>query len=317
MSATRPPVAVTGGTGFIGREVVRRLVENGWPVRALTRRPDPGLERPGVVAIGGALEDKVAVTRLVEGCTAVVHCAGAVAAPSLAAFRRVNAVGATQVMTAAGAAATRPRFLLLSSLAAREPALSAYASSKRLGEDQVRCAAGERVELCILRPPAVYGPGDRATLPIFRQLRRGLLLVPAVAAARFSLIYVEDLADLIAHLLDQPDWSDRILEPHDGRAGGYRWPDLAEIAGQQLGRRVRTVALPRAFLWPVAAVGEAAAATLGRPPAISLGKLRELFHSDWVCRTAKEPLLADWFARTTFEVGFARTAAWYERNRWL
>ena len=165
-------VAVTGGTGFIGREVIRRLLENGWLVRALTRRCDPGLEQMGVTTISGALEDEASLARLVEGATAVVHCAGAVTAPNAATFHLVNAVGAARVMAAA-ATLTRPRFLLLSSLAAREPALSAYASSKRLGEDQVRRAAGERIELCILRPPAVYGPGDRATLPVFRQLRRG------------------------------------------------------------------------------------------------------------------------------------------------
>ena len=309
-------IAVTGGTGFIGREVIRRLLENGWPVRALTRRSDPGLERIGVATIGGALEDEASLARLVEGATAVVHCAGVVAASSPAAFRLVNAVGAARVMAAAAATSTRPRFLLVSSLAAREPALSAYASSKRLGEDQVRRAADKRVDLCILRPPAVYGPGDRATLPIFRQLRRGLLFVPAVAEARFSLIYVEDLADLVIRLLRQSDWGG-VVEPDDGRAGGYRWQDLAEIAGRHLGRRVRIVALPRTILWPVAAVGQAVGATLGRSPAISLGKLRELFHSDWVSRTAVRPALAGWSAHTTFETGFARTVGWYEQNGWL
>ena len=202
-------VAVTGGTGFIGREVIRRLLENGWLVRALTRRCDPGLEQMGVTTISGALEDEASLARLVEGATAVVHCAGAVTAPNAATFHLVNAVGAACVMAAA-ATSTPSRFLLLSSLAAREPALSAYASSKRLGEDQVRRAAGERIELCILRPPAVYGPGDRATLPVFRQLRRGVLLVPAVAEARFSLIYVEDLADLVIRLLQQSDWCGRV-----------------------------------------------------------------------------------------------------------
>jgi nucleoside-diphosphate-sugar epimerase len=311
------PVAVTGGTGFIGREIIRRLVERGWPVRALTRRNDPGLEEAGVVTVRGALEDEAALARLVEDVTAVVHCAGAIAAPRPAAFRLVNAVGAAAAMVAAAAAASRPRFLLLSSLAAREPVLSPYADSKRLGEEHVRRLAGERIELCILRPPAVYGPRDRATLPIFRQLKHGLLFVPAMPNARFSLIYVDDLAELVIQLLVTAEWDGRVLEPDDGRAGGYRWRDLAEIAGRQLGRRVRTIALPRSMLWPAAAIGQTAGATLGRSPRLSLGKLRELFHPDWVCRAAPRPLLPDWSARTTFENGFARTMAWYERHRWL
>jgi nucleoside-diphosphate-sugar epimerase len=311
------PVAVTGGTGFIGREVVRRLVEAGWPVRALTRRHEPGLEQAGVATVRGALEDEAALARLVEGATAVVHCAGAIAAPDRAAFRRVNVAGAARLMTAAAAAASRPRFLLMSSLAARAPTLSPYAESKHLGEEEVRRAAGERIELCILRPPAVYGPHDRATLPVFRQLKRGLLLVPALPKARFSLIYVDDLVELVIQLLGTAAWGSRVLEPDDGRVAGYQWRDLAEIAGRQLGRRVRAIALRRPMLWPAAAIGEVVGATLGRSPPLSLGKLRELFHSDWVCRAAPGSTLPGWSAHTTFESGLVRTMAWYERHRWL
>ena len=137
--------AVTGGTGFIGREVIRRLVERGWPVRALTRRKDAGLEADGVTTIQGTLEDEAALARLVEEAAGVVHCAGAIAAPDRATFQRVNAAGAERLAAIAAATELRPRFLLLSSLAAREPALSPYAESKRLGEDRVRRAAGDRV----------------------------------------------------------------------------------------------------------------------------------------------------------------------------
>jgi nucleoside-diphosphate-sugar epimerase len=311
------PVAVTGGTGLIGREVIRRLVKRGLLVRALTRRHDPGLEAAGAITIRGGLVDGGALARLVEGVTAVVHCAGAVAAPDRATFQFVNGTAAAQLMAVTAAAASQPRFILLSSLAAREPRLSTYAESKRLGEDLVRRAAGSRTELCILRPPAVYGPRDRATLPVFRQLKRGLLFVPATPDARFSLIYVEDLAELVLHLLETNGWSGRVLEPDDGRVGGYRWQDLAEMAGRELGRRVRTVSLRRSVLWPAAAVAQAVGATFGRPPRLSPGKLRELFHSDWVCSAHSAPPLPSCSARTTFESGFARTMAWYERHRWL
>jgi nucleoside-diphosphate-sugar epimerase len=313
----KAPVAVTGGSGFIGREVIARLVQRGWPVRALVRGGRSDLERAGVVVVRGSLENGAALRQLVAGVAAVVHCAGAIRAPSAAAFRLVNTIGSANLMAATAAAATRPRFLLLSSLAAREPALSAYAESKRLGEDEVRRGAGQRIEFCIVRPPAVYGPRDHATLPVFRQLRRGLLFAPAVAEARFSLIYVSDLAEMIVQLLETRDWDGSSIEIHDGRENGYRWQDLAEIAGRQLGSRVRTIAVPLPILWPAAALGQAAGAVLGRSPRFSLGKLRELFHPDWVCRAATSQILPGWSARTTFESGFACTMMWYERNRWL
>lgn len=313
----KTPVAVTGGTGFIGREVIAQLVRNGWPVRALSRRSSPDLEQAGVAVIPGSLEDDAALQQLVAGAGAVVHCAGAVQAPSTRAYRLVNELGSARLAAAAAAAATPPRFLLISSLAAREPDLSTYAESKRLGEDAVRRGAGQRIDLCILRPPAVYGPGDRAALPIFRQLRQGLLVVPAVANARFSLLYVADLAELILRLLERSPWGGCTLEPDDGRKSGYRWQDLADIAGRHLGRRVRTIAVRRQVLWPAAAVSDAAGAMLRRAPWLSRGKLRELFHADWVCHAVPDDPLASGSPRTTFESGFPRTMGWYEQNQWL
>jgi 2-alkyl-3-oxoalkanoate reductase len=311
------PVAVTGGSGFIGRAVVCRLVEAGWPVRALSRRPSADFEHPGVVAVQGSLEDEAALQQLVAGVAAVVHCAGLVAAVNAAAFRQVNVAGALRLFEAAAAAPSRPRVLLLSSLAAREPGLSGYARSKLDGEEALWRIAAQGIEACALRPPAVYGPGDRATLPIFRQLRSGLLLIPAVTDARFSLLYVHDLADAVAHLLETPGWRSCVLELDDGRQGAYRWSDLAEIAGRQLGRRVRILALPRAALWPAAAIGGLAGAALRRAPPLSLGKLRELFHADWVVRSSPGSPLQGWSPRTTFEKGFEETMAWYRQRQWL
>jgi nucleoside-diphosphate-sugar epimerase len=312
------PVAVTGGTGFIGRRMVGRLVEDDWQVRVLARRRDLSLEQLGVTTVDGSLEDGLALERLVADTVAVVHCAGAITAPSRVVFERINALGVARLVDAAMAAASRPRFLLLSSLAAREPRLSAYAASKRKGEEEARRrAAGSGLDLCVLRPPAVYGPGDRATLPVFRQLRRGLLFTPAVTDARFSLLFVDDLAELVSRLLDTPVWGGCVIEPDDGRVGGYRWTDLAEIAGRQMGRRVRTLAIPWQVLALPAGIAQLAGAAFGRPPRLSLGKLRELFHLDWVCGSSMKLVRGCWNSPTTFESGFARTMAWYEQNQWL
>ncbi len=309
-------VAVTGGTGFIGRRIVRRLVQDGWRVRALVRRPDTGLGDAGAETVHGTLEDAASVYALVQSVNVVVHCAGAIRAPHRDAFVQVNRDGTLRIARAIIAQPSPPRLLLMSSLAARAPELSAYAASKRMAEDAVRQMFGGQAEFCIVRPPAVYGPGDRATLPVFRQIQRGLLLVPA-ADARFSLLYVDDLAEIVAQLLDAPSWKGEVIEPDDGR-GGYCWTDLARIAGDHLQRRVRTVTVPWLALWLAAALAQLAGAVLMRAPMITLGKLRELYHADWVCRATSGPLpSAALPPRVAFDSGFAATLAWYRERQWL
>lgn len=309
-------VAVTGGGGFIGRCIVRRLVEGGWRVRALVRRPDTALTELGAEIIHGTLEDAASVHALARSANAVVHCAGAIRAATRETFVQVNRDGTLRVAQAVVAQPRPPRLLLMSSLAARAPELSAYAASKRMAEEAVRRTLGGQAEFCIVRPPAVYGPGDRATLPIFRQIQRGVLLVPA-AKGRFSLLYVEDLAQIVAHLLDAPSWNGEVIEPDDGQ-GGYCWTDLARIAGDHLQKPVRTVQVPWLAMWLPAAIAQVIGALLQRAPIITLDKLRELYHANWVCQETSGMLLSAAIPqRVPFDNGFAATLAWYKEKQWL
>src|SRR5690606_35594370 len=193
-------VAVTGATGFIGRRHVHRLLADGVAVTALSRRRAPDLDRSGAAVVVGSLEDAGALSQLVEGADAVVHAAGAVRARTSQQFVETNAGSTRRLIYAAARLRPPPRLLLLSSLAAREPMLSPYAASKRAAEDALAQEARGLWWLA-LRPPAVYGPGDRATLPLFRAMKRGLLPVPADGSGRFSLIHVDDLTAAIVALI--------------------------------------------------------------------------------------------------------------------
>jgi nucleoside-diphosphate-sugar epimerase len=147
------------------------------------------------VLFEGDVTNPQALQRLVADCDAVVHGAGAVRGNSQADFDRVNVAGTAAVLAAVRAQARPPRLLLVSSLAAREPQLSWYAHSKREGETLLERTSG--LDWIILRPPAVYGPGDREMLPIFQSMRRGIALVPGSPEARTSLVHVEDLVAAI------------------------------------------------------------------------------------------------------------------------
>ena len=313
-------VALTGATGFVGRHLLRRLAAEGWQLRALTRRPgalapEAAPEAGLVTPVVGDLDSEAALAELVAGADVVVHCAGLVAARSAAEFQRVNAEGTARLLRAAVAGGRQPRFLLISSLAAREPQLSPYAHSKRQAEEALRRdAAGLAWQ--VLRPPVVYGPGDRATLPLFRQFARGLVLRPA-GAGRFSMLYVEDLAGAVAALLAQGGPVGRVMEIDDGTPGGYGWDEVIAAAGRQLGRPVRALPVPRAVQRLAAAAGSAAAALTGRPPVLSQGKVNEIAHPDWVCRSGLLGDCISWRPAVALDEGFARTTAWYKAAGWL
>ncbi|MBX6324179.1 MAG: SDR family NAD(P)-dependent oxidoreductase [Rhodospirillaceae bacterium] len=311
-------VAVTGATGFIGRHLSRRLAEDGWTLRLLVRRPEAAaaLDLPGATVVPGRLEDSASLRRLVVGADAIVHAAGLVKARSRDSFFAVNAEGTRRLVEAAAAQpGTPPLFVLLSSLAAREPRLSTYAASKRAGEAALQAAKGA-LRWTILRPPAVYGPGDREILPLFRAVAAGLGPMPARPTARLSILHVEDLAAAVAALLARP-LPGEILEIHDGREGGYSWPELVGAAAAAVGRQPLRVSVPPLALRLAGLAVQAGAALLSRPAMLTHGKVREILHPDWVVRDSRLMQAVGWQPKIDASGGFRQTVDWYRREGWL
>ena len=304
MAAT---IAITGATGFVGRYLIERLRPSGVAIRALSRRGAIA----GATTIDGDLADTDALEALTRDAGRVVHLAGLVKSPDPAAFARINVAGTEQLARAM--AKGSGKLLLVSSLAARHPNVSAYARSKRAAEEAALAVLGpERVT--ILRPPAVYGPGDRATLLIFQQLAKGLLVAPGPRGARFSLIHVHDLALLIEGALAGRLALPPLLEPDDQRPGGYGWADLAAIAGRTTGRKVRLLRVPTRLLRQPARLCDALGRRFGLELPLTVDKLGELAHGQWVAGGPPLPMLPP---RITFEEGFGQTLDWYKEAGWL
>jgi len=302
------PIALTGSTGFIGRHIVKALDEAGFASRLLVRAGPKDCGFGSAETVIGALDDEAALKQLVTGATAVIHLAGAIAAPDRATFFAVNAQGAENVAKAALAAGVE-RFIHVSSLAAREPELSDYAASKRAAEEAV--AALNPKGLLMVRPPVVYGPGDRATLPLLGQLTRRIAVIPGSAQARFSLLYVDDLVKFIlARLADD---AQGLVEVDDRRPRGYGWSDLLDLAATVEGHRARPIFLPKWLLeglaWPVSLAGSVFRLRVPLTP----GKVRELYHPDWVVSGKR----LDHPHFLPFAEGFRLTIAWYREQGWL
>jgi len=313
-------LALTGATGFIGAALLRQLTNAGWQVRALHRSavpPSRPAARSGSVEwIHGSLEDMQSLRRLTRGVAAVVHCAGAIRGATAAEFRRVNVEGVVRLAQVAGGLSPLPRFLLLSSLAAREPQLSYYAASKRDGEEALRSAAAG-MSWTVLRPPAVYGPGDRETRPLVRCMQCGFSPVLGGDGARFALLFVEDLAEAVARLLDSEAWPRGPFEIHDGCADGYAWQDVIQTVARILGRPVRQVNIPHGLLWAAARANLILARAFGYAPMLTPGKVRELTHSNWGCDDAPLRRATGWTPRFLLEAGMRRTLHHLRGGRWL
>ena len=304
-------VAMTGATGFIGQAICRHLIMAGYRVRALVRSAKRAgcLPSSGVDPVSGSLEDSPSLESLSRGADVVVHCAGAVRGATQEQFDRVNVLGVMRLLAALESQETPPRLLSLSSLAAREPQLSFYATSKYQGE-QVLVNEARRVAWDVLRPPAVYGPGDREMLPLFRAMSRGIAPVPGASRARFSMLFVDDLASAVLAWIRSGHAGNGIFTLDDGREGGYDWHGVAAIVERLCRRRVHLLHIPAWVLDIPARLNRRASRIFGYAPMLTPEKLRELRHTDWVCDHTALHAATGWRPEIQLEEGLLRTPGW-------
>lgn len=276
-------------------------------MRALVRGDRPPIDGVAEV-VPGDLDDAEAIRRLVEGAALCIHNAGLVRARSRDAFMRVNRDGA-QAMAAATPAETP--FVLVSSLAATQPAVSPYAASKAAAE-AAALQARPRGATAIVRPPAIYGPFDAATKPLFDCFRAGFAPRLGAAAARFSMVYVDDAATAVLAAADGAS-SDAAAYEFDDGAGGHDWAGVRLAAEAAMGRRLRLLPVPDALLRLAGGVGSAVAGLGLATPFLTTGKVREMRAGDWIADMDRAP--PNWSPEVSLQSGFSRTLACYRERR--
>jgi uncharacterized protein YbjT (DUF2867 family) len=193
-------VTVFGGSGFVGRYVVRALARDGWRVRIACRRPDLAFHlqpqgRVGqVMAVQANVRHPESVAAALRGASAVVNLVGILAEGGAQTFSKVQAEGARAVAEAAKAAGV-DTVVHISAIGADPSSSAAYARSKAAGEAAMREAAPSAV---ILRPSVIFGPEDDF-FNRFATMARFFPIVPIVGAdTRFQPVYVGDVAEAVA-----------------------------------------------------------------------------------------------------------------------
>ena len=301
-------IVITGATGFIGSVLAKRLRSPEWHIRALVRSASY-YKRPKDIAaewITGDLENVESLEQLVAGADAIVHCAGAVRGAVQGDFDRVNIDGVAQLVKVAAKQNPTPRFLLISSLAAREPQLSYYAASKLKGEEALATYSGDMF-WGILRPPAVYGPGDREMRPLFQWMFRGIAPLIGSDKNRVSLLYVEDLVKAIVCWLDNSKHSQRFYELHDGHQNGYSWQEIIDTVERLRGKSIFKASIPVSLVNMLASVNLMLAHVFSGSPILTPGKVRELTHANWVADNNLLSSETGWVPHVSLEEGLRQT----------
>jgi nucleoside-diphosphate-sugar epimerase len=340
---TRDPasVLVTGASGFIGRHLVRRLVERGDRVSCLVRATShiDELRSSGVQFIVGDATDRTGINRALAQSQAgvVFHLAGLVKAVRTADFARVNAGGVASVAAACADRADRPVLIVVSSLAAAGPCtgdqprvegdspapVSAYGRSKLAGELAAATHAGE-LAITIVRPPIVFGPGDRGVLELFRPIARaGLQVVLGWKERRVSLIHV---ADLVALLLLAAEKGERLHPDGAPGQGIYfvaaehdpTYAELGQAMATALGRKRATVVpMPGTVARLVGLCGDVLARMRQRPGWVNSDKMVEALAGSWTCSSAKARTQWGWSPAARLPERLRDTAQWYRQAGWL
>jgi len=302
-------VAITGATGFVGSRMLDLVVREGYDARALTRRKQD--DRPGVTWIRGALDDKASLATLCSGADMVLHIAGVVNAPDREGFEAGNVAGTLAVIEAAKQAGTQ-RFIHVSSLAATQPQLSIYGETKAKAEKLVKTSG---LDWTILRPPAVYGPGDGEFLDLFKMARLGFVTLPPDADGLLSVIHVQDLCQaLLALLPEREDFTAEIFEVDDGKPGGWTQAGFAKAIGEAMGKRVATVGIPKSLLRLAARADRLAR---GDKAKLTADRVDYFCHDDWTIDPQKRLPKQLWQAQIETRQGLKDTAKWYRHNDWL
>lgn len=326
-------VCVTGGAGFLGRHLLPQLLQSGAEVTCIVRSRAANLPA-SVKRINADCADAGAIASAVQSQDTIIHMAGLLFGANWHAYLQANAAIAENIGQAAVQAGVQ-RVVFVSSLAAAGPCgtapgrnegippepVSAYGWSKLMSEAVLGKHLGKR--LVILRPPIIYGSGDKGLLPLFRSCARGFGVSPRHFPV--SLIHASDCARAI--LLACGADASGVYHLNDGAM--HTMDGICQAMAAAQGRsHVRVLHPPHCLMRLSAGLSTAACAAaagiarlLGcqepRPPAWNLDKYLESAQTGWLADAGKIGRELGFIPQTEIKAGMAEAVQGYRREGWL
>lgn len=321
---------VTGGSGFIGSNLVDRLLAEGVQVKCLVR-PRTNLNWLGsqnLTLVSGDFQDPASLATAVEDADVVFHVAGVTRGARRADYFRGNLEATCNLLQACQEYGPEDqKILFVSSLAAAGPSpeapltedleprpVSAYGESKLAAERAV-LQFGRTRPVIVIRPPVVYGPRDRDTLMLFKSVQKRLHVIPGRGTQKVSLVHVHDLVTGIWQAVQSEHAIGRVY--YICGEGHFDWQTVGGYLGRVLNRRYGTIFVPWGVMRLVALGGSLASQFTRSPTLMSLDKLRDIRQSYWLCSHARARDEIGFQPEIDLLTGLKTTAEWYKKLGWL
>lgn len=318
---------VTGATGKVGNAIVHRLVERGDEVVALVRNPDAAREHlPLAVEMRvGDVTDRESLRNAVAGAEGVFNCMGLFEQwlPDPGEFERVNAYGARNVVVAARDAGARRVIhtstfdvfhaptggIVTEDALADYPKHTPYERSKQHAEEMVLEAAGDEIELVIVNPSGVFGPGPWAAAGLDGMIRDAIRRrLPVIPPGGISLGFIDDVAEGHLAAFERGSQGRRYIL---GDQYKTIW-EVVDAAASVAGRGFVPPVIPTGLARAIASGGELVSQLIKRPPLLGRGQLEFLLWQAHVDNSRARDELGITF--TSFDQGIAKTVAWMQRT---
>lgn len=323
-------VLLTGANGFVGSHIADALLARGDHVRAMVRKTSDlqWLERKPVELVYGNLQDRKSLAAAVDGVDAVIHNAGIVSAPNKYLYYLHNSEGTRTLLETIDRFAVKiSRFVYVSSQAAGGPThgnslrleedppnpITHYGKSKLVAEGHLQ-RFRDRFPVSIVRPPAIYGPRDKAFLTYFKLVSAGWTILFGEERL-LTLTHVQDLAQQILLQLDDEKAINQVF--HAAPFDPVTLEQFCQAISTVLGADTRRVVLPDCLLKPVFAAALPVFQVLGARPPMQPDKIPDFMQSKWTISGVKARELLGYEGRMPLITGVGQTSEWYRWKGWL